>query len=107
MNFQLESPVFSLCHSSTCGYNYLRAGGREGHLYLLDTTGDKFEEITVSNNFDMFHDLPNATETGIVNGPSKIPCLSKFIFFHKAMTLILCNAKKGPQNTDLFGVFYK
>lgn len=45
---KLESPVFSLCHSSICGYNYLRAGGREGRLYLLDTTGDKFEEITPS-----------------------------------------------------------
>ncbi|KAJ7386399.1 F-box/WD repeat-containing protein 9 [Desmophyllum pertusum] len=45
---KLESPVFSLCHSTTCGYNYLRVGGREGRLYLLDTTGDKFEEITPS-----------------------------------------------------------
>lgn len=43
---KLESPVFSLCHSSTCGYNYLRVGGREGRLHLLDTTADKFEEIT-------------------------------------------------------------
>ena len=60
MNLQLESPVFSMSHSSTCGYNYLRAGGREGRLYILDTTGDKFEEITVSNNFDMFYILPNA-----------------------------------------------
>ena len=51
VNLQLESPVFSLCQSSTCDYNYLRAGGREGRLYLLDTTGDKFEEITVSVNF--------------------------------------------------------
>lgn len=63
MNFQLESPVFSLCHSSTCGYNYLRAGGREGRLYLLDTTGDKFEEITVSITFNMFHYLTNATSS--------------------------------------------
>lgn len=59
MNLQLESPVFSLCHSSTCGYNYLRAGGREGCLYLLDTTGDKFEEITVSITFNIFHHLTN------------------------------------------------
>lgn len=27
-------------------------GGREGRLYLLDTTGDKFEEITVSICFN-------------------------------------------------------
>ena len=40
--------MFSLCQSSTCGYNYLRVGGRDGRLYLLDTTGDRFEEITVS-----------------------------------------------------------
>jgi len=45
---ELESPVFSLCRSSTCGYNYLRIGGRDGRLYLLDTTNDKFEEITPS-----------------------------------------------------------
>ena len=60
MNLQLGSPVFSMCRSSTCDYNYLRAGGREGHLYLLDTTFDKFEEITVSNDFDMLHHLSNA-----------------------------------------------
>ena len=51
---KLESPVLSLCHSSTCGYNYLRAGGKEGRLYLLDTTGDKFEEITVSITLNLF-----------------------------------------------------
>ena len=84
MNFQLESPVFSLCHSSKCAYNYLRAGGREGRLYLLDTTGDKFEEITVSNNFDMFHHLPNAADVGMVSGPSKSTGLSKFIFFSQS-----------------------
>ena len=44
--------MFSLCQSSTCGYNYLRVGGRDGRLYLLDTTGDKFEEITVSLGLD-------------------------------------------------------
>ncbi|PFX16947.1 F-box/WD repeat-containing protein 9-like isoform X1 [Stylophora pistillata] len=49
---KLESPVFSLCHSSTCGYNYLRVGGREGRLHLLDTTADKFEEITPSIELD-------------------------------------------------------
>lgn len=42
---KLESPVFSLCQSSGCGYNYLRVGGRDGRLYLLDTTDDRFEEI--------------------------------------------------------------
>lgn len=43
---KLESPVFSLCQSSSCGYNYLRVGGRDGCLYLLDTTGDRYDEIT-------------------------------------------------------------
>lgn len=49
---KLESPVFSLCHSSSCGYNYLRVGGREGRLHLLDTTADRFEEITPSIELD-------------------------------------------------------
>lgn len=70
MNLQLESPVFSLCHSSICGYNYLRAGGREGRLYLLDTTGDKFEEITVSNNFDMF--LPKLIKTKKISSVKEV-----------------------------------
>ena len=45
--------MFSLCQSFTCGYNYLRVGGRDGRLYLLDTTGDRFEEITVSLKVDL------------------------------------------------------
>lgn len=49
---KLGSPVFSMCCSSTCDYNYLRAGGREGRLYLLDTTFDKFEEITPSMDLE-------------------------------------------------------
>lgn len=40
--------MFSVCQNSSCGYNYLRVGGRDGRLYLLDTTGDRFDEITVS-----------------------------------------------------------
>ncbi|XP_074611299.1 F-box/WD repeat-containing protein 9-like [Acropora palmata] len=43
---KLESPVFSVCQNSSCGYNYLRVGGRDGRLYLVDTTGDRFDEIT-------------------------------------------------------------
>ena len=45
--------MFSLCRSSTCDYNYLRAGGRDGRLYLLDTTDDRFEEIKVSLNINL------------------------------------------------------
>lgn len=45
---KLKTPVFSLCQSSTCGYNYLRVGGRDGRLHMLDTTADRFEELTPS-----------------------------------------------------------
>ena len=65
--------MFSLCQSSSCGYNYLRVGGRDGCLYLLDTTGDRYDEITVSCMISPF-----ATGLTIVSLRDFNPILSAF-----------------------------
>ncbi|KAK3755305.1 hypothetical protein QZH41_014611 [Actinostola sp. cb2023] len=49
---QMESPAFSICRSSSTGYNYLRAGGRNGRIYLFDTTADSFEALQPTTNTD-------------------------------------------------------
>ncbi|XP_020906927.1 F-box/WD repeat-containing protein 9 [Exaiptasia diaphana] len=47
---QLPSPAFSICRSSSSGYSYLRAGGRNGSIHMFDTTADSFEALETPLN---------------------------------------------------------
>ena len=63
------------------GYNYLRAGGRGGQIYLFDTSGSSFEALTVSTGHCSVSRYPRFStdkNTGAIDRSTEQWCTSKW-----------------------------